>query len=105
MNIGDWFVMRPQKAQASGRSEADGILIQKGSTATRDGSPRFKRDREERDRLLRHGVLEPDLYRSVRNHLIASASAAGGIVEDGNSSGPQSWCRPSDGRSLKEALD
>lgn len=48
MNENDWFVMRPQKAQAYGRHEADGFLVRKGSMAMREGSPHVKRDREER---------------------------------------------------------
>ncbi len=67
MSENDWFVMRPQKAQAYGRPESGGFLVRKDSTAMREGSPRVKRDREERDRLVRRGVLvpdsDPDLYR------------------------------------------
>jgi hypothetical protein len=33
MSENDWFVMRPQKAQAYGRPEADGFLVRKDSTA------------------------------------------------------------------------
>lgn len=103
----DWFVMRPQKAQAYGRPEADGFLVRKGSTAMREGSPRVKRDREERDRLVRQGVLvpdsDPDLLHFARDYLFNSSSAAGGIIKDGNCSGPQCWHRKSDGKSLKEA--
>ena len=106
MSENDWFVMRPQKAQAYGRAEADGFLVRKGSTAMREGSPRVKRDREERDRLVRQGVLvldsDPGLYRFSRDHLFGSASVAGGIIKDGNCSGPQSWRRPSDGNSIKD---
>jgi Domain of unknown function (DUF4357) len=107
MSENDWFVMRPQKAQAYGRPAADCFLVRKGSTAMREGSPRVKRDREERDRLVRQGVLvpdsDPDLYRFSRDHLFDSSSVAGGIVKDGNCSGPQSWRRPSDGKTIKEA--
>mgnify|MGYP000096991344 FL=1 len=106
MSEKDWFVMRPQKAQAYGRPEADGFLVRKGSTAMREGSPRVKRDRDERDSLVRHGVLvpdsDPDLYRFSRDHLFPSASMAGGIVKDGNCSGPQSWRRCSDGKTIKD---
>lgn len=104
----DWFVMRPQKAQAYGRPEADGFVIRQGSTAMRDGSPQVKRDREERDRLVRQGVLvpdsDPDLYRFSRDHLFSSPSIAGGIVKDGNCSGPQSWRRVGDGKTLKDVF-
>ena len=104
----NWFVMRPQKAQAFGRPEANGFLVRKGSTAMREGSARVKRDREERDRLVRQMVLvpdsDPDLYRFSCDYLFGSSSLAGGIVKDGNCSGPQSWRRPSDGKTIKEAI-
>ena len=107
MSDNSWFTMRPQKAQAFGRPERDGFLVRQGSTAMLDGSPRVKRDREERDRLVRKGILvpdsDPDLYRFSRDHLFGSASFAGGVVKDGNCSGPQSWHRESDGKTLKEA--
>lgn len=107
MSENEWFVMRPQKAQAYGRPEASGFLVRKGSTAMWEGSPRVKRDREERDRLVRQAVLvqdsDPDLYRFSRDHLFGSSSAAG-VVKDGNCSGPQSWRRPSDGKTIKDVL-
>jgi Domain of unknown function (DUF4357) len=107
MSEANWFVLRAQNAQAFGRPEANGFLVRKGSTAMREGSPRVKRDREERDRLVRQGVLVPDndpeLYRFSRDHHCSSSSVAGGIVKDGNCSGPQSWRRLSDGKTLKEA--
>lgn len=106
MSENDWFVMRSQKAQAYGRLETGGFLVRKGSTAMREGSPRVKRDREERDRLVRQGVLvpdtDPDLYRFAHDHLFPSASMAGGVIKDGNCSGPQSWRRSADGKTLKE---
>jgi len=107
MSEDNWFVLRPQKAQAFGRPEGNGFLVRKGSTAMVNGSPRVKRDREERDRLVRQGVLvldsDPDLYRFSRDHIFGSPSIAGGVVKDGNCSGPQSWRRPADGKTLKEA--
>jgi hypothetical protein len=108
MSENDWFVMRPQKAQAYGRPEGDGFLIRQGSTTMREGSPRVKRDREERDRLLRQGVLVPDndpaLYRFSREYVFGSSSVAGGVVKDGNCSGPQSWRRSNDGKTLKDVF-
>jgi hypothetical protein len=108
MSDSNWFLMRPQKAQAYGRPEAEGFLVRKDSTAMREGSPRVKRDREERDRLVRQGILvadsDPDLYRFSRDHLFPSASMAGGVVKDGNCSGLQSWRRPSDGKTIKEVI-
>ena len=81
MSENDWFAMRPHKAQAHGRPEANGFLVRKDSTAMRDGSPRVKRDREERDRLVRQGVLvpasDPDLYRLSRDHVFGRSSVAG----------------------------
>lgn len=95
MQNSDWYVMRPQKAQAYGRPVADGFLVRKGSTAMVNGSPLKKRDRHERDRLVRQGVLvphvDPELFVFSRDHVFNSASLAGGIVKDGNCSGPQSW--------------
>ncbi len=38
MNENDWFVMRPQKAQAYGRPEAGGFLVRKGSSPLRERS-------------------------------------------------------------------
>ncbi len=107
MKTDDWFVMRPQKAQAFGRPEANGFLVKQGSTAMVDGSPRVKRDREERDRLVRQGILvadsDPDRYRFSRDYLFGNSSVAGGVIKDGNCSGPQSWRRPADGKSPKDA--
>lgn len=106
MSDQDWFVMRPQKAQAYGRPEANGFLVRKGSTAMLDDSPRAKRDRWERDRLIQLGVLvqdrDPELLRFTRAHLFNSASLAGGVIKDGNCSGPQSWRREGDGKTLKD---
>lgn len=106
MRDDDWFMLRPQKAQAFGRPDADGFLVRKGSTAMREGSPRVKRDRDERDRLVRLGVLvadsDPDMYRFSRDHIFGTSSVAGGVIKDGNCSGPQSWRRSSDGKTLKE---
>jgi hypothetical protein len=101
------FVLRPQKAQAFGRPEADGFLVRKGLTAMREGLPRVKRDLEERDRLVRQRVLvsdsDPYLFRLSRDNLFGSSSVAGGVVKDGKCSGPQSWCSPIDGKTLKDA--
>lgn len=106
MSDADWFVMQPEKAQAYGRPEEDGFLVRAGSTAMKDGSPKVKRDREERDRLLRTGVLvedeDPALLRFAQDHLFNSPSIAGGIVKDGNCSGPGSWRRVGDRKKLSE---
>jgi len=108
MSEDNWFVLRPQKAQAFGRPEGNAFLVRKGSTAMVDGSPRVKRDREERDRLVRQGVLvpdsDPDLYRFSKDHVFGSPSIAGGVVKDGNCSGPQSWRICSGGNTIKDVL-
>jgi hypothetical protein len=108
MSENDWFVMRPQKAQAYCRPDDHGFLVRKGSTAMREGSPRVKRDREERDRLVRQAILvpdsDPDLYRFSRDHVFGNSSVAGGIIKDGNCNGPQSWRRSSDGKIIKDVL-
>jgi len=108
MSEGYWFSMRPQKAQAFGRPEANGFLVRLGSTTMVNGSPRVKRDREERDRLVRPGILVPDvdpeLYRFSQDHVFGSPGAAGGVVKDGNCSGPENWLRVGDRKTLKEVM-
>lgn len=106
MSENNWFEMSPHKAQAYDRPETGGFIVHNGSTGMREGSRRVKRDRKERDRLVRQGVLvpdtDPDLYRFSRDHLSGGSSVAGGIVKDGNCSGPQSWRRPSYGNTIKQ---
>ena len=52
------FEFRPEKAQAYGRPlDGKEFLVLKDSTAMRRGSPNVKRDEDDRDRLLRQGVL------------------------------------------------
>jgi hypothetical protein len=53
MSESNWFIVGPQESQAYGRPEGDGFLVKKDPTATREGSPRVKRDCVERDRLVR----------------------------------------------------
>ena len=103
------FVFRPEKAQAYGQPLPDGrFLVSAGSTAMRNGSPKVKRDREYRDRLVREGVLAPDsnsdLLRFARDHAFDSASQAAGVVKDGNASGPSLWKDEKTGNSLKDFL-
>lgn len=108
MNDEIWFAFRAGGAQAYGRPVDGGFLVRAGSTAMREGTPLKKRDREERDRLVRTGVLIPDgdpaLFRFSRDHLCSSSSQAGGVVKDGNCSGPQSWKNPVTNRTLKDEL-
>jgi len=102
------YVFCPQRAQAHGHPVDDGFLVKAGSTAMRNGSPMVKRDREERDRLVRTGVLvldsDAELFRFARDHVCSSASQAGGIVKDGNCSGPQSWKNVVSGKTLQDDL-
>ena len=108
MSENHWFVMRPQKAQAYGRPEADGFLVRKGSTAMREGSPRVKRDREERDRLVRQGLLvtdsDPDLYRFSRDHLFRNSSVAGALSRMAIAADPKAGGGPATGGRSKTYL-
>lgn len=101
-----WFVFRPEEAQAFGRPTQDGFMVRAGSTAMVNGSPKVKRDRPLRDRLVREGVLVPGadhrLYRFSRDYVFTSASAAAGVIKDGNSSGPQQWIHETTRKSLKD---
>ncbi|WP_316197766.1 DUF4357 domain-containing protein [Bradyrhizobium sp. SZCCHNS2002] len=72
----------------------------------RHGSPHVKRDADERDRLVRIGVLVPDShpsrYRFSRDHNFESPSRAAGVIKDGNASGPSLWKNHLTGRTLRE---
>lgn len=87
----DWLVIQKELALAFGKPVASGFLVRAGSTAMREGSPTVKRNRGERDRLVREGVLVPDdnpaLYRFEEDHVFTSPSLAAGVVIDGNSNG------------------
>ena len=84
------------------------FVVKAGSTAMRNGSPSVRREEATRDRLVRDGVLVPDtnpaLYRFSQDFEFSSASAAGGVVNDGNMSAPQYWINTSTGATLKEDL-
>lgn len=103
------FVLSAGEAQAYGVPHERGFLVRAGSTAMRDGTPKVKRNRPERDRLLRNGVLVPDanpaVLRFAADHVFTSPSQAGGVVKDGNCSGPQSWKHTRTGRTLKSHLE
>jgi hypothetical protein len=106
-SVGPFFSFRSQMAQAYGRPHADGgFLVEVGSTAMRNGSPRVKRDRPVRDELVKRGILVPDsdaqLYRFSVNHLFSSSSQAAGVVKDGNASGPGHWIDETTGKSLRD---
>lgn len=103
------FRYRPHDAQAHGRILPDGgFVVLAGSTAIRDSSATKKRDREERDRLVKQGILVADsnanLLKFARDHEFTSASRAAGIIKDGNASGPQLWIDVRSGKSLKDFL-
>ena len=86
-----WLVIKKELAFAVGKPVPSGFLVRAGSTAMRDGSPIKKRNRAERDRLVRDGVLVPDenpaLFRFRTDYEFSSRSLAAGIVIDGNSNG------------------
>ncbi|WP_264213407.1 AAA family ATPase [Leisingera thetidis] len=87
-----WLVIRKEQAEAYGKklSEAE-FLVRAGSTAMREGTPKVKRNRPERDRLVQQGILVPDanvaLFRFSQDHVFSSKSTAAGVVIDGNSNG------------------
>jgi hypothetical protein len=104
------FVFAPQRARA--RAVPTGgkrLMVLKGSTAMRSGSPLVKRDQSYRDSLVRDGVLVPsdqaDLFEFFQDHEFDSASRAAGIIKDGNSSGPQQWMHPETRKTLKDYFD
>lgn len=86
-----WFSIEKEAAVAFGRHHPNGFLVEKGSTAMREGSPNKKRNRKLRDQLVRQGILVPDenpaLLRFAEDYVFTSKSAAAGVVIDGNSNG------------------
>ena len=103
------FRYRSHGAQAHGHILPDGsFLVLSGSTALKNSSAAKKRDREERDRLVRTGVLvphsDPELLVFTRDQEFSSPSRAAGIVKDGNASGPQLWIDIATGKTLKDLL-
>lgn len=107
---GPIFVFEAQRARA--RAVPGGgkrLIVLKGSTAMRSGSPTVKRDRAFRDQLVREGVLvlseDEELYVFARDYEFDSASRAAGVIKDGNASGPQLWRDPETGLTLKDYFD
>jgi len=103
------FVFRPERAQAYGRPlEGQEFIVLAESTAMRDGSPRVKRDKPVRDRLVREGVLvqdaDPSRYRFTRDYVFTSCSQAAGVIKDGNASGPSQWKNETTGETLQDHL-
>jgi 5-methylcytosine-specific restriction protein B len=108
-NNNDWLVIQKELALAFGKPVPSGFLVRAGSTAMREGSPTVKRNRGERDRLVREGVLVPDdnpaLYRFEEDHVFTSASLAAGVVIDGNSNGGHWQANPTATRELNEHVN
>jgi 5-methylcytosine-specific restriction protein B len=91
VNAISWLTIKKELAEAFGRPVPEGFLVRAGSTAMRNGSPQEKRNRPERDRLVREGILKesdnPELLVFAVDHVFSSQSAAAGVVIDGNSNG------------------
>ncbi|WP_237362113.1 AAA family ATPase [Rhizobium gallicum] len=102
----DWLIIQKELALAFGKPVLSGFLVRAGSTAMRDGSPTVKRNRGERDRLVREGVLVPDenpaLFRFSADYVFTSRSLAAGVVIDGNSNGGHWQENPAATRKLSE---
>lgn len=99
-----WFAK--EGAHATATKTKTGFLVQAGSTAIVDGSPKVKRDRPLRDKLVRDGVLvvhsNPDYFRFARDYEFESPSAAAGVIKDGNSSGTNDWRHVKTGKKMSE---
>ena len=103
------FIFEAGKAKARAKP-MDGrrLLVLKGSTALKlNNRAMTDRDREERDALVRAGVMVPhardaELLEFAQDHVFDSASAASGVIKDGNVSGPQSWKNPATRKTLRD---
>lgn len=87
-----WLIIQKEQAEAYGKALSQSeFLVRADSTAMRDGSPKEKRNRADRDRLVEEGVLIPDanpeLFRFSKDYIFTSKSTAAGVVIDGNSNG------------------
>ena len=88
-----------------GRPTRDGFLVRAGSKARRtDNAAITAGQRRRRAQLQDDGVLEDDGSHLVfrTDHELSSSSMAASVLFGGPASGPQSWRRVADGRSLKE---
>ncbi|WP_417492612.1 DUF4357 domain-containing protein [Maricaulis sp.] len=103
------FVFSPEVASAQASSEGAAFRVLAGSTAMRAGASSVKRDRILRDKLVDQGVLVPDtnsvLYRFSKDYTFTSASQAGGVIKDGNCSGPGAWTHSETGETLRDWLN
>ena len=101
-----WFRFEIGKARAEGRPKGKGFLVRTGSTALVNGTSKVKRDLAYRENLVSQGILTPtddvDVYRFTADHLFPSSSKAGGVVKNGNCSGPSIWKLPDTGRTLRD---
>lgn len=75
----------------------------------RNGTPIVKRKADLSADPARLGVLrphptDPDLWIFAADHESTSASAAGGVINDGNLSAPQHWLHVRTGETLKDWL-
>lgn len=101
----DWFEFRAGNATAFGRETNAGFIVRKGSTAVAEGTAKVKRDAKQRRELVGLGVLKPkspDLLEFTSDYEFNSPSAAGGVIKDGNCSGPQAWRHTKTGETLKD---
>jgi len=103
------FIFVAGKAKARGQpGEGHTFLVLARSTALRlNNGSSTNRDRAERDGLVQSGVLvpdtrDPDLLKFATDHLFSSATAAAGVINDGNVSGPQAWKDPATKKTLKD---
>lgn len=103
------FIFEAGKAKARGKPLVGRkLLVLRGSTALRiNNRATTDRDRDERDQLVRDGVLardsrDADLLRFTVDHVFSSASSASGVIKDGNASGPQMWKNTATRKTLKD---
>ncbi|MTH94750.1 DUF4357 domain-containing protein [Roseibium sp. RKSG952] len=104
------FYLQAETAEASGipcGETRKQFRVFMGSTAMKSGSPRVKREQALTNKLIAEGVLvddvRPDLYRFAQDYEFTSASAAGGVIKDGNCSGREAW-KSEQGETLKTFL-
>ncbi|MHA6729629.1 DUF4357 domain-containing protein [Devosia sp. A369] len=101
------FSFSRSQIPARGKLMPDGkFVVLAGSNAVRQGTAQVKRDKPERDRLIREGVLQSvpgaDFYVFAKDQTFGSPSSAAGVIQDGNASGPKYWTDPDSGKSLHE---
>ncbi|MBK5221393.1 MAG: DUF4357 domain-containing protein [Acidimicrobiia bacterium] len=86
----------------------DGFTVLAGSKARKPENPSLSEGyRRLREQLATEGILgdSPDDVQVLvfaSDYVFASPSAAGAVLYGGQVSGPQTWTRASDGKSLKQ---